>query len=495
MPESKSSLNIAVVIFVALGSLSFGYAASIISTTLAQPSFIAYFELDTRSNTPAIEGAMNGLYTVGGLFGSVSAWPLSQKLGRRWAIFIAAITSVIGGGLQAGSVDLTMFILMRFVTGLGVGATLMLVPLYQSEVSPPHSRGLLVGIHGLTITVGYTSSTWIGLAFYFVNASGAQWRIPLAIQALPPLLLAFGILYLPETPRWLISQDRRDEALAIVQRLHADKNGDNSFALREFKQIESQFEIDNAKHVSYKDMLIKRSYRKRAIIGFAVMFAPQTTGTTVINNYGPLLYGTLGYGTVDQLLFTCGWITLALFGNTFNAFTLDHVGRVRALQIGLGGCILALIGECVAFSTFEKDPNNRSAAIASVVFLFLHIFAFSFNVDATSYVYISEIFPTHIRSQGMAISVSGYFLSLLIYLEAAPTAFKNIGWKYYLVFLSGTTFFLIFIHMYCPETKGLSLEEINKLFGDQVTEVSITEHNETTTSNMKKDIFEAKLVP
>jgi MFS family permease len=112
-----------------------------------------------------------------------------------------------------------MFIFVRFISGFGVGMILVLIPLYQSEVSPPHSRGLMVGIHGVCITVGYCSSSCkvhkkgsftmgfnsrvgVGYAFYFVNANGAQWRIPLAIQAIPPLFLTLGILFLPESPRW-----------------------------------------------------------------------------------------------------------------------------------------------------------------------------------------------------------------------------------------------------------------------------------------------------
>jgi MFS family permease len=99
-------------------------------------------------------------------------------------------------------VAVSMYIVMRFITGVGIGALVTLVPLYQSEISPPAIRGLLVGMHGVLICVGYAVASWIGLAFYFVNASGAQWRIPLAIQCLAPLALAAGVLFLPESPRW-----------------------------------------------------------------------------------------------------------------------------------------------------------------------------------------------------------------------------------------------------------------------------------------------------
>lgn len=162
----------------------------------------SYFGLDKRDDTDALFGAMNGLYTVGGFVGALASSYTAEVIGRKRAIFAACITACVGGALQCGSVNLGEFIFVRFVSGLGVGMILVLVPLYQSEVAPPHSRGLMVGIHGVCITVGYCSSSWVGFAFYFVNANGAQWRIPLAIQAIPPLLLSFGVLFLPESPRW-----------------------------------------------------------------------------------------------------------------------------------------------------------------------------------------------------------------------------------------------------------------------------------------------------
>ncbi|KAL1981874.1 hypothetical protein VTN96DRAFT_2061 [Rasamsonia emersonii] len=458
MVEKKRNLYILIVAFVALGSFAFGYSNTIIGTTLAQPSFIQASEFEChfwRDQWPLYRRRTSVLHTSMMCFMSLSCGltvPIpgslvlilaSRASGTEKSIFIGALTATIGGALQAGSVALSMFIVFRFVNGLGVGMLLPLVPLYQSEVSPPHSRGMMVGFHGICVTVGYAAASWVGFAFYFVNANGAQWRLPLAVQAIPALFCTIGILFLPESPRWLISRERSDEALRIIQRLHRDESDpDNTFAYREYQQIRQQYEIDKKNEVSWKDMFVKASYRKRVIIGVIVMFASQTTGTTVIANYGPELYGALGFDTTIQLLFSGCYASLALCGNCFNALTIDYIGRVNALRCGWIGDAVALIGECISLSIFQRT-GSHSAAVASVFFLFLHIALFAFNIDVTTYVYTSEIFPNHIRAKGMAIAIVGYFSSLIIYLQVAPTAFDAIGWKFYLVFLIALFFFIL----------------------------------------------------
>ncbi|ERS97293.1 Sugar transporter family protein [Sporothrix schenckii 1099-18] len=472
--RALTKYNILIIAFAALGSLTFGYSNMIIGSTLGQPTFVDYFHVNRGGNADKITGAMNGIYTGGGFLGALfSAWTADQY-GRKKTIFLGALLATIGGGITAGAMNLAMFLVFRFVNGWGIGMLLSLVPLYQSEVSPPHNRGLMVGFHGVLVTIGYCGGSWIGFGFYFLSGlNGAQWRLPLAIQAIPPLLCCCSILVLPESPRWLIAQDRAEEALAIVRRLHHDpKDPDDAYAVREYHQILQQHEIDRKFNVSWYELFAKPSYRKRMIIGFVVLFGAQTTGTTVIANYGPQLYSTLGFDSTLQLLLNAIYATIALVGNFFNAFTLDHVGRVKALKMGWLGDLACLVGECIALSVYERTAS-RPAAVACVVFLFAHIFCFAFNIDVTTYVYTSEIFPNHIRSKGMAWSISAYFAALIVYLQVAPTAFNTIGWKFYLVFILALAAFITPLFFYCPETKGLSLEEIGRLFGDEATDIAL----------------------
>lgn len=162
------------------------------------------------------------------------------------------------------------------------------------------------------------------------------------------------------------------------------------------------------------------------------------------------LYSSLGYGTVQQLLFQAGWISICPFGNILNSLIVDKVGRVRLLAFGLAGCVVALAGECITVSIFQKT-GDKSVAAAAVFFLFLHIAFYSSTTDATSYIYAAEIFPTPLRAKGIAISVTGLFSATIAFLQAAPTAFAEIGWRYYLVFIVITTIMVVVILWYFPE--------------------------------------------
>ncbi|KIX94624.1 uncharacterized protein Z520_09670 [Fonsecaea multimorphosa CBS 102226] len=464
-----SLVQFAIVLFVGLGSITYGYGSSIIATTTGQPTFLSYFALDTRSNAAALLGAINGLFSVGGLFGCISCFWIPDKFGRKKAIMFASFTSILGNGLAAGSVHIAMFIIARLITGFSVGALVSLVPLYQSEISPPKIRGLLVGMHGTGIATGYVAASWIGFGFYFVSASGTQWRMPLAIGALWPLLLAGGVLLIPESPRWLLTKNRPDDALKAFRacRTESGPHNDEHAIAEEFHLLHSQVIEEMKDQVPLKEFFTRPALRKRCWIGWLTMVAGQCTGTIVINNYGPFLYRKLGFTVVNQLLIQCGWITVCLLGNAFNAAVIDHFGRVRMLLFGFTGDVIALAGECATVAVYQRT-GSPAAAKAAVFFLFLHIGFYGWTIDASTYIYATEIFPNPLRARGIGISCAGLFMAVIVFTSAAPTAFNNIGWKYYLVFCILTAMNVVIIWFFFPETKGLALEDVAEIFGDGI---------------------------
>ncbi|GAA5893608.1 hypothetical protein JCM6882_007861 [Rhodosporidiobolus microsporus] len=305
--EVRNKYTILTIAFAGLGSMLYGWFSVIISPVLAMPSFISHMGLDTAPNARQLEGAISGLSQGGGLIGCFMSGYTSDRFGRRGAIFIACLLGVLSGALQAGAVNIGMFMAARFIAGLSVGNIQALVPTLMSEFAPPHSRGFLVGLHGVFILLGCIMADWLGAAFFHVQNEGAQWRVPLALQALWPLLLASGIWFIPESPRWLLQKGRTVEALEVCKKLRAHSSDpDSTFAHSEFALMSAQWEQDRLLPSSWFSILTIPSYRKRAIIGFLTCFFGQTTGTLIIANYGPTIYGSLGFGVADQLYFNAG---------------------------------------------------------------------------------------------------------------------------------------------------------------------------------------------
>ncbi|KAM0468268.1 hypothetical protein ACHAP7_011097 [Fusarium lateritium] len=353
-----------------------------------------------------------------------------------------------------------MFLITRFFTGIGVGLIVGAVPLYQSEISPPHSRGFLVGLHGVLIGTGYSIAGWVGYACYPLNGN-LQWRIPLALQVVAPALLLIGTSLLPESPRWLLQNDRPDEALAVLKRLHANvHDSEFQFARKEFHDMQQQLNLEKAAGKdSYLDLLTQRR-------------------TLVINNYGTVLYSNVGYDGRIAIAFTAGWVTVSIAGNFITAMFVGRLGRVKFMIIGFTGIVCVLIGEIVCLALLEKR-QSYGLSIAAIGFLYGHIAFFSSCIDATTYIYASEIFPTHYRARGLSLSLSGLFLASLCFTQAATSALAAISWRYYIVFTVMSALMVVVLVLYFPETKGLSLEEVAKLFGDEVAaEVLASDYGE-----------------
>ncbi|OAP64182.1 hypothetical protein AYL99_00154 [Fonsecaea erecta] len=465
-------VSIMITIFISLGSFTYGYCSSIIATTLGQPNFFSYLHLATEgpglSHTNAITGAMNGLFQAGGLIGSLVIGPCCDKFSRRGGIGIAAATCLVGGALQCGSVDVGMFLFARALTGIGTGMIVCGVPLYQSEVAPPHTRGVFVGAHGALLCTGYSVAGWVGYGCYSYTGQ-FQWRFPLAVQCFAPLMLLGGLFFIPESPRWLVLHDKHDKAFKVMEWLHRDPNDPQGVLVKEeFYALLKQLELEKLHGAGgYRELFTGWPNRKRLLIGFFTIFGGQCTATIVINNYGVILYTALGYVAPTTLAFTAGWVTVGVGGNALSALIVDRVGRVRLLIIGFSGCLMALIIEMALLATY-KGTTNKAGLAAAVSFLFIHVGFYSSCVDAVTYIYCTEIFPNHLRARGTSISVSGLFFATVIYTCAAPTAFANIGWRYYIVFAVTTAMTVVACILWWPETKGLSLEEINALFGDEV---------------------------
>ncbi|KAG9506315.1 hypothetical protein J7337_003298 [Fusarium musae] len=334
------------------------------------------------------------------------------------------------------------------------------VTLWMTEIAPPSIRGILVGLVGASLLFGYASSLWVGYGFYFFKSSNA-WRVPFVFQGFPALLLLVLLYWLPESPRWLMLQGRHDQARENLLKLHTPEEVDV-----EFLQIRTQVEIDKTLPSSYWAMFTNRNYRKRTLIGMGTFASIQTSGILVINNYGPMIYGALGFGVETQLIYAAAWLTLGWGGGCLALFVVDKIPRPKFIGYGLLACQACLIIEAALVANFAGS-DNKTALRACVAMLFLFVFIYEFSLDSAQFVYLGELFPTHIRAKGVSLGCGTLALMNVIWLSAAPTAFASIGWKFYLCFIIPGCFCAAIILYYLPDTLGLPLEEINAIFEDE----------------------------
>ncbi|KAL4809870.1 general substrate transporter [Aspergillus unguis] len=471
-----NTYNLGVVVLVAIGTISTAYGLAVIGSTVGQPNFYTYFDLEADTNaagykhTTNMIGALNGINSAGAVIGCIlQAWT-ADAYGRKWTIQMGAAVLIVGGALCAGAVHMAMFLIGRLIAGVGAGTLACVVPIYQAEVSTAETRGAMVCVTGVMYAVGYSLAGWLGYACYFMDAENSAasfaWRFPLAFQVVFPLCVLAGSPFIPESPRWLLAKDKREQALAVINRLHASSCTNPS---EEFALMEKQLLVDQS--LARKPALALFSSapnRKRSLIAIILMIGNQFLGTFVLTNYGVLIYASLGLtGSIPLLLNAC-WTSFTLFGNTWTALYVDRFGRRRFLLIGATGCTVSVIFLCALTGAY-LDSTNTAGLRAAVFFVFFYIFWWCFFMDATQFAYISEIFPNHLRSQGVALGLGMFYLASEVTLVAAPVGLNEIGWKFYFVLIAPSLVYITCIWFLFPETKGRTLEEMGRVFGEVIT--------------------------
>lgn len=224
-----------------------------------------------------------------------------------------------------------MFLVGRYIAGMGCGMIISNTPVYMSEISPPHTRGLLVGLQGNCIVMGYIISSCAAFGFQYVEAE-YQWRLNFIISTAVALILLVSLFFLPESPRWLVEKGRNDEAARILDRIHRTKDDtDGAYAHAEMVQISAQVEAERNLPSGYLYILRTPALRKRFICTLLVWTMGQATGITVLANLTPTLFAGLGYDTTLQLALSLVWTICLFLGCFVNIYLLDRVGRVKLL--------------------------------------------------------------------------------------------------------------------------------------------------------------------
>ncbi|KAK7441767.1 hypothetical protein VKT23_016430 [Stygiomarasmius scandens] len=433
----------------------------------------------------ALTGMIVSTYIAGEAVGSALQMILGDKLGRKQFMQLMCLIVTVSTVIQTAAQNYAMFVVGRILTGVAVGGLIGTVPIYQSEISPPESRGIIGGLSGYMIGVGGCIANWIGFACsYATDSNSFQWRFPLALQVPPGVILFFGLQFLlPESPRWLIRHGKDEEARALFSRIRGDLSGTRSEV--EFEKMKKQISYEKTTEVtSLKEAWNK--YRKRVVIAVAVQTLTAASGINVINYYQTTLYENLGIAGHQVLLLAACYGTVGIVMNVISLRLMDTVGRVKLLIYGCGGICVDLVYSAL-MARFFANSDNKLAKGWGILGLYVYTAIYYLGINSTTWLYGVEILPMSLRSRVTGLAALCHFVVNVGLTQAGPSAFANIHENYYYVFIVTMFIATIGIHLYFPETKGRSLEMIAKEFGDKVVVSPLTDADATAASRHGND--------
>lgn len=457
-PQAQKSAYVWFISLVAtLGGLLFGYDWVVIGG--AKPFFEAYFHLTNEQ----MIGWANSCALIGCLGGSLISGGLSDKFGRQKLLLIAALLFAVSSILTGWAYSFSAFVFWRIAGGFAIGMASNLSPMYIAEVAPTHMRGRLVSLNQLMIVVGVLAAQIVNYLIAQTVADGTAkeiiaqswnglfgWRWMFTAVAVPSLLFFIGALFLPESPRWLVKNGRHEKAEKVLTKI-----GGGPYARDEVAEIEKSLSSEEIRQVHFGELLEPKMLRV-LLMGVAIAVLSQWSGINVIFNYADEIFRAAGYG-VSAILFN-----IVITGAVMLIFTLiaiktvDHFGRRALMLIGCFGICLFhfLIGLAYQF---------HFQGIVVIIPVLGSIACYSFSLAPITWVLISEIFPNRIRGAAVSVAVSGLWIACFLLTYTFPSMNAHLGpaktfWVYSAICAAG----FAFIFFCVPETKGKSLEEIER---------------------------------
>lgn len=435
-------------------SLAFGYDTGVINGALpymAQP--------EQLNLTPAMEGLVVSAICIGAAFGSALGGRLADILGRKPALTYLALLFFAASLGCALSINATMMVVCRFFLGIAVGSASTIVPAYLAEIATGNLRGSLVVLMELVIVSGQ-------LLAYIVNVIIAitlghdphVWRYILAIAAVPAILLFFGMLINKESPRWLIAKGRTSEALEVLRMTHESE----AKAIAEFNDIQDLLNEQAAqKKLSFKDFT-ERWMKRVLLIGIGIAIMQQTTGVNTIMFYGSQILVKSGFSTDAALIGNVGNGIISVGGTLLGFILVRKLTRRKMMIIGLVGILFANTAIGTASRLFDGSPDLPYIVLSlTVTFLF---FQQTF-LSPVTWVYMSEIFPLRMRGTALGIAVFFLWASNFCVQLLFPILMNGLGLSNtFYVFAVIGILSILFVKKIVPETKGLSIENIERKF-------------------------------
>lgn len=412
------------------------------------------------------------LLTAGCFFGAIAAAIANEKFGRRHSLMFFTVIFLIGAAVQTGAHhSIGQIYGGRVIAGLGIGGMSAITPVYVSENCPPQVRGRIAGLFQEFLVIGSTFAYWLdyGVSLH-IPTSTKQWRIPVAIQLIPGGFMLIGLFFLKESPRWLMKQNRHDEALHSLAHIRCTDINDPD-VLYEIAEIRAavEEELHLTEGVTWKECL-EPGVRYRFLTGFVLMFCQQFSGTNSIGYYAPQIFQTVGVSKTNSSLFATGvYGTVKVIATAlFLWLGIETIGRRKSLLAGALWMMTMMFILGAVLNTHPPDTkstNVSSASIAMVVMIYLYVIGYSASWGPIPWVYLSEIFPTRLRGYGVGMGAATQWLFNFVITEITPNAINHIGYRTFIMFGCFCFGNFLFVFFFIKETKGRTLESMDVLFG------------------------------
>ncbi|KAJ1337303.1 Lactose permease [Microdochium nivale] len=444
-----------------------GFDSALLGSINALPNYTRYFGLPANGN--ASTGIVFAIFQIGQMCGALFIW-MTDWYGRTWHIFMGCVGVCVGAVVTALATSLPMFIGGRFILSFFATCAHTAAPLYLVEIAPPAYRGTIAGLYNTFYNVGaiLATSSVYACHLHLADQGDLDWRIPLWIQMVCPAIVALFIKFLPESPRWLVAQNRHDEARNIIATYHT--NGDHEHPLVNLQMKEMIKSVETSDAATWKDLfdlrvLVEtRSSRYRLMLNVAFSWFGQFSGNNIISYYLPIMLAGVGItDTNTKLILNIAYSIVGWVFSTAGSRFHDVFGRRKMLigsTMGMTIC-LALVAACSAGWT---NYQNKGASTASIVFIFLFGAVFSFGFTPMQPIYPAEVVSNKMRAKAMGTfkltAGAAGFLNTFV----GPIALTNIGYWFYVFFVAWDSFEVAFMYFFFVETQGLTLEELDNVF-------------------------------
>lgn len=478
-------------IFSAIALVYEGYNQGVYGAVSGTPGFIAMSQIGegTTVTKSTKQGGLAAVYYLGAIFGGFIGGWFGDKYGRKKGTFVGSVLSLIGSAMQCGSVNADMFIVARIISGLGIGFINVLIPSWVSELSEAHDRGSTFSLVFVANFLGIFLANWINFG---IRNAGIEfrWRFPLGFMCILMLMVAFAIFFVPESPRWLMANHRREGAVDILCKIRGDKHPSDPAIHEELELLQAIVEASHHKRNNYVNITLGGRYSgklhlgRRAVLGLALQQIQQWTGILVMVSWAAKVFELAGFSTYKASWLSGLLNTFGVIGTAAAALVIDRIGRRNSLQVSFAiqGISLFLVAALIKTSqdrVFTNPGQSQTLGTAASAFTFTFVFFFCMFNIVPCWIYGTEIWPQEVRAKGYSYTILGWAIGCGTTTFVIPIMLANIGWWSFIFFGCMNFVVMPIIHFFFVETARVGLEEVDLLFASDslLVKDNVLEHD------------------